>query len=64
MHDVIMNHSPAIITTLGNIGVHRKHPGGRGTAGGMHHHQILFQQIPSRFQLLIEESPLYHRFNS
>ncbi|KAK6123547.1 hypothetical protein DH2020_042695 [Rehmannia glutinosa] len=25
----------------GRIGKHRKHPGGRGNAGGMHHHRIL-----------------------
>jgi large subunit ribosomal protein L27Ae len=24
----------------GRIGKHRKHPGGRGLAGGMHHHRI------------------------
>lgn len=23
----------------GRVGKHRKHPGGRGMAGGMHHHQ-------------------------
>ncbi|KAL8550710.1 hypothetical protein ACS0TY_009205 [Phlomoides rotata] len=28
----------------GRIGKHRKHPGGRGNAGGMHHHQILFDK--------------------
>ncbi|KAF5207007.1 Ribosomal protein L18e/L15 superfamily protein, partial [Thalictrum thalictroides] len=28
----------------GGIGKHRKHPGGRGNAGVMHHHRILFDK--------------------
>ncbi|KAH0508595.1 60S ribosomal protein L27a [Microtus ochrogaster] len=28
----------------GLIGKHRKHPGGRGKAGGMHHHRINFNK--------------------
>uniref|UniRef100_A0A1L8DRW2 Large ribosomal subunit protein uL15 n=1 Tax=Nyssomyia neivai TaxID=330878 RepID=A0A1L8DRW2_9DIPT len=28
----------------GRIGKHRKHPGGRGNAGGMHHHRINFDK--------------------
>ncbi|KAJ6847498.1 putative 60S ribosomal protein L27a-3 [Iris pallida] len=28
----------------GRIGKHRLHPGGRGNAGGMHHHRILFDK--------------------
>ncbi|CAI9753965.1 unnamed protein product [Fraxinus pennsylvanica] len=28
----------------GRIGKHRKHPAGRGNAGGMHHHRILFDK--------------------
>ncbi|KAK3014260.1 hypothetical protein RJ639_008476, partial [Escallonia herrerae] len=28
----------------GRIGKHRKHPGGRGNAGGLHHHRILFDK--------------------
>uniref|UniRef100_H0W4N5 Large ribosomal subunit protein uL15 n=1 Tax=Cavia porcellus TaxID=10141 RepID=H0W4N5_CAVPO len=28
----------------GRIGNHRKHPGGRGNAGGMHHHRINFNK--------------------
>mmetsp|Transcript_762 Transcript_762/g.2474 ORF Transcript_762/g.2474 Transcript_762/m.2474 type:complete len:148 (+) Transcript_762:107-550(+) len=28
----------------GRIGKHRKHPGGRGNAGGMHHHRILMDK--------------------
>ncbi|KAJ1675588.1 60S ribosomal protein L28, partial [Spiromyces aspiralis] len=29
----------------GRIGKHRKHPGGRGKAGGMHHHRILMDKF-------------------
>ena len=28
----------------GRIGKHRKHPAGRGNAGGQHHHRILFDK--------------------
>merc|ERR1712023_318850 len=28
----------------GRIGKHRKHPGGRGLAGGQHHHRIMFDK--------------------
>mmetsp|Transcript_28474 Transcript_28474/g.59528 ORF Transcript_28474/g.59528 Transcript_28474/m.59528 type:complete len:162 (+) Transcript_28474:3574-4059(+) len=28
----------------GRVGKHRKHPGGRGNAGGQHHHKILFDK--------------------
>ena len=28
----------------GRVGKHRKHPGGRGNAGGLHHHRILFDK--------------------
>lgn len=28
----------------GRVGKHRKHPGGRGNAGGMHHHRINFDR--------------------
>mmetsp|Transcript_67174 Transcript_67174/g.101252 ORF Transcript_67174/g.101252 Transcript_67174/m.101252 type:complete len:148 (-) Transcript_67174:177-620(-) len=28
----------------GRIGKHRKHPSGRGNAGGMHHHRILYEK--------------------
>ncbi|KAF8556078.1 60S ribosomal protein L27a [Imleria badia] len=28
----------------GRVGKHRKHPGGRGLAGGMHHHRINFDK--------------------
>lgn len=28
----------------GRVGKHRKHPGGRGNAGGQHHHRIMFDK--------------------
>ena len=28
----------------GRVGKHRKHPGGRGKAGGQHHHRIYFDK--------------------
>jgi len=35
----------------GRIGKHRKHPGGRGNAGGQHHHRILFDKFhPGHFK--------------
>ena len=34
----------------GRVGKHRKHPGGRGNAGGQHHHRILFDKYhPNHF---------------
>jgi large subunit ribosomal protein L27Ae len=34
----------------GRVGKHRKHPGGRGNAGGQHHHRILFDKFhPGHF---------------
>nr|UXY87390.1 60S ribosomal protein L27A [Cryptomonas sp.] len=33
----------------GRIGKHRKHPGGRGKAGGQHHHRILFDKYHPDF---------------
>jgi large subunit ribosomal protein L27Ae len=29
-----------LILIIGRVGKHRKHPGGRGLAGGQHHHRI------------------------
>eukprot|EP00173_Palmaria_palmata_P003545 Plantae.Rhodophyta-Palmaria_palmata.ctg37241.p1 GENE.Plantae.Rhodophyta-Palmaria_palmata.ctg37241~~Plantae.Rhodophyta-Palmaria_palmata.ctg37241.p1 ORF type:complete len:148 (-),score=5.06 Plantae.Rhodophyta-Palmaria_palmata.ctg37241:22-465(-) len=29
----------------GRVGKHRKHPSGRGNAGGQHHHRILFDKF-------------------
>lgn len=28
----------------GRVGKHRKHPAGRGNAGGLHHHRTLFDK--------------------
>ncbi|KAI5062282.1 hypothetical protein GOP47_0022821 [Adiantum capillus-veneris] len=33
----------------GRIGKHKKHPGGCGNAGGMHHHRILFDKYHPRY---------------
>jgi len=33
----------------GRIGKHRKHPGGRGNAGGMHHHRIMMDKYHPGF---------------
>ncbi|GLJ30624.1 hypothetical protein SUGI_0606390 [Cryptomeria japonica] len=41
----------------GRIGKHRKHPGGRGNAGGMHHHRILFDKYhPGYFGKIKEKA--------
>ncbi len=34
-----------MIRLLFSVGKHRKHPGGRGNAGGQHHHRILFDKF-------------------
>ena len=33
----------------GRVGKHRKHPGGRGNAGGQHHHRILMDKYHPGF---------------
>lgn len=33
----------------GRVGKHRKHPGGRGNAGGQHHHRIMFDKYHPGF---------------
>lgn len=33
----------------GRVGKHRKHPGGRGLAGGQHHHRTNFDKVRSLF---------------
>ena len=39
----------------GRVGKHRKHPGGRGNAGGQHHHRIMFDKYhPGYFGKVIE----------
>ena len=32
----------------GRVGKHRKHPGGRGNAGGQHHHRSLSRRVDGR----------------
>jgi ribosomal protein L15 len=57
----------------GRVGKHRKHPGGRGNAGGLHHHRInvekyhpgyfgkvglIFSNFAARYETLaFEEKP-------
>src|SRR5882762_2469938 len=42
----------------GRVGKHRKHPGGRGLAGGQHHHRY----VPSYNSCFHSPSPyVYHR---
>lgn len=50
----------------GRIGKHRKHPGGRGNAGGQHHHRINFDKYhPGYFgkvgmrHLHLKKNPIY-----
>merc|ERR1711865_461053 len=33
----------------GRVGKHRKHPGGRGNAGGQHHHRINFHKTENMY---------------
>ena len=33
----------------GRVGKHRKHPGGRGLAGGEHHHRIMMKKYHPTF---------------
>ncbi len=47
----------------GRIGKHRKHPGGRGNAGGQHHHRINYDKyhpgyFGKVFQLYSQTQPL------
>lgn len=39
--NLFTNHLPFILLPPGK---HRKHPGGRGNAGGMHHHRINYDK--------------------
>uniref|UniRef100_U3JDV7 Large ribosomal subunit protein uL15 n=6 Tax=Neoaves TaxID=3078114 RepID=U3JDV7_FICAL len=36
--------SDRVLHALDSLGKHRKHPGGRGNAGGLHHHRINFDK--------------------
>ena len=35
---------PRRVPSRRTAGKHRKHPGGRGNAGGQHHHRIMFDK--------------------
>ncbi|EJU02418.1 hypothetical protein DACRYDRAFT_66524 [Dacryopinax primogenitus] len=37
-------HRGHVSAGYGRVGKHRKHPGGRGLAGGMHHHRIMMDK--------------------
>lgn len=57
--DTITHLINSVFTML--LGKHRKHPGGRGNAGGMHHHRINFDKYhPGYFgkaRLLLMNTP-------
>ncbi|KAG8921425.1 60S ribosomal protein L28 [Tulasnella sp. 418] len=38
-------HRGHVSAGYGRVGKHRKHPGGRGLAGGQHHHRINFDKV-------------------
>ena len=40
----------------GRVGKHRKHPGGRGLAGGQHHHRYVLRHV---FVPIATESPIF-----
>ena len=41
----------------GRVGKHRKHPGGRGNAGGIHHHRIVIEKYhPGYFGKVLDWS--------
>lgn len=43
-HAVLEVFNCSSLSNIGFKGKHRKHPGGRGNAGGQHHHRILFDK--------------------
>ena len=42
--DQLNSNSIQSLSTFPYTGKHRKHPGGRGNAGGMHHHRINYDK--------------------
>jgi large subunit ribosomal protein L27Ae len=42
--DLLTFHLGNVSHGHGRVGKHRKHPGGRGNAGGLHHHRTLFDK--------------------
>jgi ribosomal protein L15 len=45
----------------GRIGKHRKHPGGRGNAGGQHHHRIMWDKYHPGYFGKVRRLPLMLR---
>ncbi|CAG0882521.1 unnamed protein product, partial [Darwinula stevensoni] len=43
----------------GRIGKHRKHPGGRGNAGGQHHHRINFDKYHPGYFGKVQTSSMF-----
>jgi ribosomal protein L15 len=43
------------------VGKHRKHPGGRGNAGGQHHHRINFDKYHPGYFGKVGASPQQQR---
>jgi large subunit ribosomal protein L27Ae len=43
-HKTTRKHRGHVSHGQGRVGKHRKHPGGRGKAGGQHHHRINFDK--------------------
>lgn len=48
----------------GRVGKHRKHPGGRGKAGGLTHHRTLFQRYHPDFFGKRGMNVYFRRYNS
>eukprot|EP01120_Amphizonella_sp_Union-15-10_P002495 TRINITY_DN1274_c0_g1_i4.p1 TRINITY_DN1274_c0_g1~~TRINITY_DN1274_c0_g1_i4.p1 ORF type:complete len:151 (-),score=18.95 TRINITY_DN1274_c0_g1_i4:123-575(-) len=47
----------------GRVGKHRKHPGGRGNAGGLHQHRVLFDKFhPGYFGKIGMREYRYNKF--
>ena len=45
----------------GRVGKHRSHPGGRGNAGGQHHHRILWDKFhPGYFGKVSKLTSLFY----
>ena len=47
----------------GRIGKHRKHPGGRGNAGGQHHHRIMFDKYHPGYFGKVGMRQFHHTIN-
>jgi len=47
----------------GRVGKHRKHPSGRGNAGGQHHHRILFDKYHPGYFGKVGMRYFHHTYN-